>query len=495
MLDSVGQVVAAVDLQGRITYWNRCAQSLYGWSQEETLGRNLIELLGMPVSGRDVMKRLENNETWSGEIVAKRRDGSSVMLETSTSAIRDDQGKLIGVIGVSSDIAERKKAEQELREREAELSTILASVPILTLVLDADTRVIKANAAAAKFAGRTVEEMVGLRGGEALRCLHSLNDPRGCGFGPYCQTCKTRLTVLDALRTGSSHYQVEWRLSVSREGKQEEVAYLLSTIPLATSKKQVLVAIEDVTERKKTEEEIGQLNQSLLQRAAELEAANKELEAFSYSVSHDLRAPLRSLEGFSQALLEEYADKLSGEGQDFLRRIQQSSVLMAKLIDDLLKLSRMTRSEMRREPVDLSAMAQEIMADLSEQDIKRSVKFTLTPAMVVDGDSQLLRLALDNLLGNAWKFTGNVAEAKIEMGVTEQDGTKAYFVRDNGAGFDMAYADNLFAPFRRLHKASEFPGTGIGLASVQRVIRRHGGRVWAEAKVGQGATFYFTLGR
>ena len=211
-------------------------------------------------------------------------------------------------------------------------------------------------------------------------------------------------------------------------------------------------------------------------------------------MSHDLRAPLRSIEGFSQALLEDYADKLDGEGRDFLNRIQQSSVLMAQLIDDLLKLSRMTRSEMRREPVDLSAMAQEIMADLMRQDNKRKVKFTLAPGMVVDGDSQLLRLALANLLGNAWKFTGKVGETKIEMDVIEQDGARAYFVRDNGAGFDMAYADNLFAPFRRLHKSSEFPGTGIGLASVQRIIRRHGGRVWAEAKVGQGATFYFTLG-
>lgn len=225
----------------------------------------------------------------------------------------------------------------------------------------------------------------------------------------------------------------------------------------------------------------------------ELVAVNKELEAFSYSVSHDLSAPLRSLDGFSQAMLEDYNDKVDEQGKDFLGRIRAASQRMGQLIDDLLELSRITRIEMHRETVDLTALAQTIAKELQEREPQRRVEFVIAQGAVADGDSRLLRVALDNLLGNAWKFTAKRPDARIEFGITRHKGGTAYFVRDNGAGFDMTYADKLFDAFQRLHKPTEFPGIGIGLATVQRVIRRHGGSIWAEGAVGKGATFFFTL--
>jgi len=228
-------------------------------------------------------------------------------------------------------------------------------------------------------------------------------------------------------------------------------------------------------------------------RTAQLEAANKELEAFSYSVSHDLRAPLRSIDGFSQALQEDYTARLDEEGRSHLRRVRAATQRMAHLIDDLLHLARVSRAELRSAPVDLSAVAQGVVAELRQREPRRAVEFVCVDQARVRGDPALLRVLLENLLGNAWKFTAQRRPARIEFGVSQQDGATAYFVRDNGAGFDMSYADKLFGAFQRLHSAKEFEGTGIGLATVQRIIHRHGGRVWAESAVDQGATFYFTV--
>ncbi|GAI50608.1 unnamed protein product, partial [marine sediment metagenome] len=228
-------------------------------------------------------------------------------------------------------------------------------------------------------------------------------------------------------------------------------------------------------------------------RTHQLQIYINELEAFAYSVSHDLRAPLRSIDGFSQMLFEHYNDKLDDEGKSYLQRVRSASQRMAELIDDLINLSRVTRSEMRYETVDLSALARTITMELQQSQPERDVEFIIAPGLVAKGDAHLLRVALKNLLDNAWKFSRKQASARIKFSYAETNGQPAYFVRDNGVGFDMAYANKLFGTFQRLHSPDEFEGSGIGLATVQRIIHRHGGKIWAESAVGQGATFYFTL--
>ena len=225
----------------------------------------------------------------------------------------------------------------------------------------------------------------------------------------------------------------------------------------------------------------------------ELERKNRELEAFSYSVSHDLRAPLRSIDGFSQLLLEDHADKLDAKGRDYLRRVCESAKRMGELIDDLLLLSRVGRAELTRDRIDISGIARAVFEEWQKKDANRSVQVRIAEGLTAKADGRLARVALDNLLGNAWKFTAKVLKPRIEVGVEHKEGGAVFFVRDNGAGFDMTYAENLFRPFQRLHEESDFPGTGIGLATVHRIIDRHGGRIWAEGRVGEGATFYFTL--
>jgi signal transduction histidine kinase len=250
--------------------------------------------------------------------------------------------------------------------------------------------------------------------------------------------------------------------------------------------------------RRQREEEVRELNKELEQRVkertAQLEATNKELDAFSYSVSHDLRAPLRAISGFSEALLDEYGDKLDGEGKTYLRYLQEGSHEMSDLIDGLLKLSRSTRGGIAMERVDLSAMAAMVAEELRKVEPERRMTVHIAPGVEAFADPRLLRVVMENLLGNAWKYTSRTAEARIEFGFEEQEGKTVYFVRDNGAGFDMGYANKLFLPFQRLHKTSEFSGIGIGLATVERIINCHDGRIWAQAAVGKGATFYFTLG-
>ncbi|MGB8984901.1 MAG: ATP-binding protein, partial [Anaerolineales bacterium] len=252
-------------------------------------------------------------------------------------------------------------------------------------------------------------------------------------------------------------------------------------------------AIRDVTRRKQIEDDVQRLNEELKQRAGQLEAANKELEAFSYSVSHDLRAPLRSIDGFSHVLLEDYSEQLPREGRDYLERVRAAAQRMAVLIDDLLNLSRLTRTALQPRFINVSSMAQEIVHGLQESQPERQVTFSITPDLMVEADPHLMKIVLENLLSNAWKFTSRREQAVIEFGQKNHVTERTFYVSDNGVGFDMAYADKLFGVFQRLHSVSDFPGTGVGLATVQRIISIHGGRIWAESAEGKGATFYFTL--
>lgn len=253
----------------------------------------------------------------------------------------------------------------------------------------------------------------------------------------------------------------------------------------------------DITERKRAEQEVKELTRDLearvADRTAELIDANRELESFSYSVSHDLRAPLRVIDGFSKILLDDERERLDETAREHLRRIRAAAERMGHLIDDLLDLSRVSRTSMRREPVDLSALAQSVAAVLRATDPEREVEWVMAPGVTARGDSRLLRIALENLFGNAWKFTKRTERPRIEFGLSRDGDEAIYWVRDNGAGFDMGYADRLFGTFQRLHTSDEFPGTGVGLAIVRRIIQRHGGRIWAEGAVGRGAVLSFTL--
>jgi PAS domain S-box-containing protein len=372
-----------------------------------------------------------------------------------------------------AEIDERRRAEEKFR-------TLLESAGDAILLVDDRGSITLANTLAARWFGYEHGELVGLPVEslipESQRDAHREHRRRYTAQ-PHTRPMGTGLELRGRRRDGTE-FPVEISLS-----------------PLSTADgAQVTVIVRDITERSIATRRIRDLNEHLTRRSQELEAVNGELEAFSYTVSHDLRAPLRSIDGFSRALLEDCLDRLDGQGQDYLQRVRAAAQRMAELIDDVLALSRVTRSEMRVQPVDLSALAADVLAELRQSHPERQVQTTVTPGLSATGDPRLLRILLANLLSNAWKFTARTAQARIEFGADPWTGApQRFFVRDNGAGFDMAYADKLFVAFQRLHTPAEFPGSGIGLATVQRILHRHGGRAWATGAPGAGATFSFTL--
>jgi len=381
---------------------------------------------------------------------------------------------------LQQEITERKHVERVVQEAREYAESIVETVREPLAVLDTDLRVISVNHSFYQTFKVTPENIEG-------KLIYDLTNLQW-------NIPKLRVLLEEIIPRDNQFQNFEVEHEFPTIGRKIMLLNARQIYSKEISKRMILLAIEDITERKLAEIEIRKLNEELKQNITQLEAANKELEVFSYSISHDLRAPLRSLDGFSQVLFEDYANQLDEQGKDYLQRIRKASQHMAELIDALLMLSRMTRKEIHYETVDLSTLAQAILAELRQTQPKRQIEVVIEEGLVVKGDPQLLRVVIENLLANAWKYTSRKPEVRIEVGALRQeDGKRTYFVRDNGAGFDMAFADKLFKAFQRLHTPNEFPGVGIGLATVQRIIHRHGGRVWAEGEVEKGATFFFTL--
>jgi PAS domain S-box-containing protein len=381
-------------------------------------------------------------------------------------ALREPDGKLIGFSKVTRDVTDRKHGDERLRESEERFRLMVESVKDYAIImLDPDGRIISWNAGAQRIKGWTAEEITG-------KSFENFYPPEDVLAG------KTAHELKVAAETGTLE-DYGWR--VRKDGTRFWANVVITALrdPSGTLRGFSKVT-RDITERKNNEEA---LRKSL-----------DEMEAFSYSVSHDLRAPLRSMDGFSEELLEEYRDKLDARGKDYLGRIRSSAQRMARLIDELLNLSRLGRAKLNRERVDFSDLAHKVFAELHSEEPEREIELIIEPGMFANADASLMRVVFENLLGNAWKYTAQHRTARIEVGTGRSNGTTSWFVRDDGAGFDMAYHAKLFGAFQRLHSEEWFPGTGIGLASVKRIIQRHGGEVAAQGAVENGATFSFTLG-
>jgi PAS domain S-box-containing protein len=487
LIENSADALTLLNADGTVFYEGPTVKRLTGYSAADRLGKSSFkDVFPEDVSAvQQAIKQLLTRPGASTNLQFRsiRADGSIWWTDGTVTNLLHDPSVQAIVVNYR-DITKRKLAEEALRKSYERNYAIVAALPDLLFELSADGRFLDCIASDPARFLIPPDQAIGRRVDEVLPSdLAALT------------LQKIRLTLL------SAEMQVyEYSILVN----QTTEFYESRMTPLSPDS--VLALVRDITERKwaedalrRSEAEVRSLNTELEQRVAErtaqLELANQELEAFSYSVSHDLRAPLRAIDGFSRIVLEDFAPRLEPEVQRLLDHIRTESHHMTQLIEALLNLSRMSRAEMRLETVNLSVLAQLILDGFHQVQPQRQVEFVVASDLTVQGDPRLLSVALENLLGNAWKFTSKRERAKIEFGVEDRENEPVYFVRDNGAGFDMAYANKLFGVFQRLHGANEFEGTGIGLTTVQRIIHRHGGRVWVEAAVGQGATFYFTLGQ
>ena len=520
------------DLDGRITFVTDRVRDVLGYEPAELIGRDPWSFVAPWAAAGLLARKAEVGDFRNQEVEVLSRAGRRVWVSVTRIRRFDEQGGFVGYRGAGTDITARKRAEATLKGDLERFQALLRIFQHQALTSQAFQ----------EFALAEALQLTGSELGFICACSEdqrqlvlkawspevmercAIEGPETCfevaAIGLWAEAIRQRrpmvLNDFDAphpLKRGfpEGHVRLRNFLSVPIVSGDRVISLVgmankavdyddRDVVQVSLLMEGVLRAVNllELNESlAQSQAEIRRMNEALelqvQRRTAQFEAANRELEAFSYSVSHDLRAPLRAIDGFSQVLLEDYGERLDEDGRRYLQRVRMGTQRMGNLIEDLLKLSRLSRGDLERQPLDLSGKAGRILHDLALRDPDRTVATAVAPGLQASGDDRLVTVALENLLGNAWKYTGKTAGARIEFGALVRDGQPAFFVRDNGAGFDMAYAGKLFSPFQRLHAAPDFEGSGIGLALVQRILNRHGGTIWAEAEPDRGATFYFTL--
>jgi PAS domain S-box-containing protein len=474
LIDSVRDcAIYMLDPAGVVTSWSAGGALLTGYAAGDIVGQP--DALLFPAADREIDRpgRILAAAAASGRCEDEgprvRKNGSQFWAEAVITAIRAPDGGLVGYAEVVRDVTERRQAEAEQRAQEQRFRALARATPDAIVTADRRGTITYVNHAAAELFGYAAIDLVG----QQLTALmpERLRDPHRGGLARFLATGEAHIigkTIeVPALRADGVELAVE--MSIASWSARGEIWFA--------------AIIRDISERKR-------IAAMLEQRTRQLEAANRELEAFSYSVAHDLRAPLRGMSGFAQLLIEDHAGALDAEAIGYLSKIRTNVTRMAALIDALLGLSRLSRGELELQTVDLTAVARSVLGQLAAAEPHRAVDTQIADQLRATADARLARTVLENLIGNAWKFTSRSPAPRIAIGTSDGH---TFFVRDNGAGFDVSGAAKLFSPFERLHSADQFPGTGIGLATVQRIVHRHGGRIWAEAHVGAGATFFFTL--
>ena len=484
IMDTIPDIIYVLDMGGNLAKWNKSVEIITGFSAEELKGKYVLDFFPeqdrISIAGAIKQAFEKGYAQTKGHLLKK--DGTLVPYEWNGAPLNDQQGKVIGLIGVGRDITKRKQAEEVLQASEHRYRTLVENLPQKIFLKGKILVYISCNENYARDLKIKADEIAG---------------KTDFDFFPKELAEKYRADDKRIMESGDTEDIEERYIQNGRET-------WVYTVKVPTKDEKgnsigVLGIFWDITERKRAEEQIKKLNEELeqrvIERTAQLEAANKGLESFSYSVSHDLRAPVRAISGFSSMLLNDYSDKLDDEGKRLLNVIRNSAQKMAELIDDLLALSRIGRKDIELSVVEMNTTIASVLDEIKTTMPERNLQFSIKPLPMARCDAGMIRLVLLNLLYNAVKFTKQRENVIIEIGGRDGKGENVYYVKDNGVGFDMQYASKLFGAFQRLHSGEEFEGTGIGLAIVQRIIYRHGGRVWAEGKVNEGATFYFTLPR